>query len=170
MKKVYTLNGQLIKKPKKDYVSRKTTGETIVFIIAAIILWSFALSYIAAYLWGALAGLKSHTDLIMNPFKLPVKWKWENYVDVFSLLEVKKTNMIGMIGNTLWLVFGGTSLGIAGVTLMAYAVTRYEFIGRKALITINIITMTLPIIGSLPAQYAIFTKLGLYNSPLILWA
>lgn len=170
MKTVYTLDGQPIKKPKKDYVARKTLGETIVFIVAAVILWAFALSYVLAYFWGMFAGLKTHTDLIMSPWELPKKWQWQNYIDVFKLLEVKQTNMIGMIGNTLWWVFGATFLSIFSVTLVAYAVTRYRFPGRNLLITINLLTMVIPIIGALPSQYAVFTRLGMYNSPFLLYS
>ena len=153
---------------KKDFTARRSASETVVFVVAAIILWSFALSYAYVFLWGTAAGLKTHTELILEPFALPKKWLFKNYIDAFSMLEVKGVGMFGMIGNTLWLVIGGTFGSVMGSVLMAYAVTKYEFAGRKTLITINLLTMIIPIVGSLPSQYAIFTALGFYDSPLIL--
>lgn len=163
-------NKKLFKKAKKDFVSRRSMSETIVFIVAAVILWAFALSYVFAFIWGVLAGLKTHTELILSPFTLPKKWRFVNYIDAFELLEIKGVGMLGMIGNTLWLVAGGTIGNVMGAVLMAYAVTKYDFWGKKALITLNLLIMIIPIIGSLPSQYAIYNALGLYDSPWILWA
>jgi ABC-type glycerol-3-phosphate transport system permease component len=114
------------------------------------------------------AGLKTHTDLIMNPWELPKKWQWQNYIDVFKLLEVKQTNMIGMIGNTLWWVFGATFLSIFSVTLVAYAVTRYRFPGRNVIYAVIIFTMTIPIIGSTGSTLKLLSDLHIYNTPLFL--
>ena len=101
---------------------------------------------------------------------MPKKLNFINFVDAFRLFEVNKTNMLGMIFNSLWLVAGGSLFSVFASTMMAYAVTKYEFPGRNLLITINVITMTLPIIGSLPAQYRLFSVLGFINSPRIVLA
>ena len=93
---------------------------------------------------------------------------WRNYIDAFQMLEVNDVNMIGMIGNSLWLVFFGALFNVMGGCLMAYATTKYRFVGRTALVTINIITMIIPIMGALPSQYRTYHALGMLNSPLIL--
>lgn len=158
----------LFRTPKKNRIKKRAKSEIAVFTVEFIILAAFALSYILAFLWAAMAGFKTHNDLIMNPFAFPETWHPENYVDAFSLLEVNGVNMLGMIGNSIWWVIGGSILGVLGPTFVAYAVTKFNFVGRMLLININIVTMTLPIIGSFPASYRMYSSLGFINSPLIL--
>ena len=149
---------------------KRSASQTAVFAVAFIILMLFALTYILAYLWGMMAACKTHSDLILHPFELPQKWMFRNYLDAFVMLEVNDTNMIGMIGNSLWLVLFGALFNVMGSCLMAYATTKYQFHGRLALITINLITMIIPIVGALPSQYRTYNALGMLNSPLILIA
>lgn len=149
---------------------KRSKSETVVFSVAFVILALFALTYILAYLWGAMAGCKTHPELVLHPFEFPEKWMFRNYIDAFVMLEVNDTNMIGMIGNSLWLVFFGALFNVMGGCLMAYATTKYQFHGRLALITINLITMIIPIMGALPSQYRTYHALGMLNSPLLLVA
>ncbi len=158
------------KTPAKNRIHTRSGSERVVFGIAFIILAAIGLSYILSFFWGFLSALKTHDEIILTPWQLPEKLNFINFIDAFNLFEVNKTNMIGMIGNSLWLVAGGSVFSVFASTMMAYAVTMYEFPGRKLLITINIVIMTLPIIGSLPAQYRLFSKLGFINSPRILLA
>ena len=158
------------KTPAKNRIHTRSGSERVVFGIAFIILAAIGLSYILSFFWGFLSALKTHDEIILTPWQLPEKLNFINFIDAFKLFEVNKTNMIGMIGNSLWLVAGGSVFSVFASTMMAYAVIKYEFPGRKLLITINIVIMTLPIIGSLPAQYRLFSKLGFINSPRILLA
>ncbi len=152
----------------RSHIVRRSRSEYVVYSIVFLILSLFALSYVLAYLWGFMAGCKTHTELIMEPFKFPAKWNFRNYLDAFTLLKVNDVNMLGMIGNSIWLVLGGGILNVMGGCLMAYATTKYRFRGRQVLITINIVTMIIPILGALPSQYRIYHKLGMIDSPLIL--
>lgn len=158
------------KTPRHNRIKQRSGSEIVVFSIASFILLIFGLTYIVAFLWGGIAGFKTHDDLILNPFAFPETWHPENYLDVFSLLEVNGVNMLGMIFNSVWLVAGGATLSVFGATLMAYAVTKYDFFGKKFLVVVNIIIMTLPIIGALPSRYKLFSTFGFINSPTILFA
>lgn len=158
------------KTPRHNRIKQRSGSEIVVFSIASFILLIFGLTYIVAFLWGVIAGFKTHDDLILNPFAFPETWHPENYLDVFSLLEVNGVNMLGMIFNSVWLVAGGATLSVFGATLMAYAVTKYDFFGKKFLVVVNIIIMTLPIIGALPSRYKLFSTFGFINSPTILLA
>lgn len=158
------------KTPRHNRIKQRSGSEIAVFSVASIILFIFALTYIVAFLWGVIAGFKTHDDLILNPFAFPETWHPENYLDVFSLLEVNGVDMFGMIFNSVWLVAGGATLSVFGATFMAYAVTKYDFFGKKFLVVVNIIIMTLPIIGALPSRYKLFSTFGFINSPTILLA
>ncbi|MBQ9482310.1 MAG: carbohydrate ABC transporter permease [Clostridia bacterium] len=158
------------KTSRRNKIKQRGGGEIAVFTVASVIFFIFALTYIVAFLWGVIAGFKTHSDLILNPFSFPESWHPENYLDVFSLLEVNGVNMLGMVLNSFWLVAGGATLSVFGATFMAYAVTKFDFFGKKFLVVVNIIIMTLPIIGALPSRYRLFSAFGFINSPTILLA
>ena len=156
------------KKNKTKFSTGKTRGEIIVYITASVLLGIVAATYIFAYAWGVMAGFKTHQDIILNPFSLPEKWNFINYIDAFVMLEVRGVNMLGMIGNTLTLVIGGPVLAIGGSSILAYVVAKYNFHGKNLLISINVIVISLPIIGGTAATYRLFSRLGMINSPLLL--
>jgi ABC-type glycerol-3-phosphate transport system permease component len=158
------------KTPRQNKIKLASGSQKVVFTIASIVLFVFALTYIGAFLWGVMAGFKNNDDFCNFPFALPSTWHPENYIDVFKMLKVGETNMLGMILNSVWLVAGGSVLTVFGSTLMAYAVTKYNFFGKKALIVINIVIMTLPIIGAMPSRYRLFEFFNFINSPTILFA
>ncbi|MDR1093770.1 MAG: carbohydrate ABC transporter permease, partial [Clostridiales bacterium] len=149
-------------------IKRFSGGELAAYIIAFIIMGAVAVSYILAFLWAATAATKTHTEIVMRPFSLHKVWHFENYVNAFRDLSVKGIGMWGMILNSLWYMIGGAAIGLFGLTLMAYAIVRFRFVGRKVLIGINYVIITLPILGALPAQYRMMANLGLTNSPLFL--
>lgn len=150
----------------KKSKSWKRTPAT--FIVMSVVFGLITATYLFAYLWGVMAGFKTHTEVIMEPFSFPKTWQWQNYIDVFTMLEVYQTNMIGMIGNSLILALIGPILTIGGSGILAYAVSKYKFPGRNILLAINVVVITLPIIGTSAATYRLFYKLGMINSPLLL--
>lgn len=161
-------------KKKADIANRKSKSEQIVHIVASVILLLIGSSYLLALLWAAMAGTMTHEQALLDPFKFPEKMNLGNYVKAFQLLEIETqvgpVNMIGMILNSLWLVGGGTFFSVMAATMMAYAMTKYNFVGRKALHAIQIFILTVPIIGSLGSQMRLYTSFGMIDSPTILLA
>ena len=152
-------------------IDKKTPGEMVVFSIAAVIIWTFVLSYIFSLLWAVMASMKTSDEITMAPFAIPKTWHFENFIDSLTLLSLDSgVNMLGMIWNSLVLVIFGTIIAMAGNVLMAYALTKYDFFGKKAIIIVNLIVMTLPVIGTSGAQYRLFSTLGFIDSPTILFA
>ena len=178
MEKAFTLSGYKkrarvrkklsVRRLFRSTPDKKTGGQLVVYIIAFTIMVLFCMSYLFAFLWAVFAATKTHDQIVISPFGWHDVWHWENFIDVFSALNVRGVNMFGMIGNSLWLVFGGAFLSIMGQTLMAYALTKFKFYGKKVLITINFLVMIVPIVGALPSQYRMYAMLGFIDSPLLL--
>lgn len=149
-------------------INRRAKSELISRTIFSVLFMLLALTYLYSLGWAILAGGNTHDAVVLYPFKWPEKFNIMNYIDAFTMLEVRDTNMIMMIFNSVWLATGTAVLNIFAAALMAYAVTKYKFIGRKFLVVANIIIMTLPIIGSMPSTYRIYSTLNFIDSPLIL--
>ncbi|GHU97765.1 sugar ABC transporter permease [Clostridia bacterium] len=162
------LNGKKNKRESRGAVGKKTGGELIAFVIVFVILSLFALSYIFAFLWAIFAATKTHDQVLINPFDWHKIWNFKNYIDIFSVFEVRGIKMPAMIFNSLWFTISSAALTIMGSALMAYAIAKFQFIGKKLLISVNFIVMTLPVIGALPASYKMISTLRLVDSPLLL--
>lgn len=155
-------------KRKENNFNRKTKGEIITFTVASVLMGLLALSYVSAYLWGVMAGFKTHDEIIIQPFKFPKSFQWRNYIDVFSMLEVRGIKMYGMIENTMILVLFGPILTIGGSGILAYVVAKYDFPGKNLLMGLNVVVISLPIIGTQGATYRLFSTFNMIDSPLLL--
>ena len=114
-------------------IKKMAKSQRIVFVIFFVINMLLVISNLYVLGFGILQGLKSHTETVISPFSLPKIWHWENYIDAFSMLEVKKTNFLGMMVNSLWYAVGGTILNLLGTFCVTYIITKYQFPGSKAL-------------------------------------
>jgi len=152
----------------REEPDNKSKSEKVVHIVVSTFLGLIALTYVLSFLWAVVAGFNDHTGVTIRPFELPKVWHFENYFYVFSKLEVRGINMLGMISNSLIYALVGPVLTIGGSGILAYIVAKYKFPGRSVLIAINIVVMTLPIIGGTASTYRLFKALGMIDSPLLL--
>jgi ABC-type glycerol-3-phosphate transport system permease component len=108
-------------------------------------------------------------EFYYNPVAWPTKLHFENYSIAFDVLKYSNTTFFGMILNSLWFSIGGAVLNVFMHCCTGYVFARYEFKGKKLMLSIAIFTMIIPIVGSLPANYKLVCGiLKINNSPLYL--
>lgn len=142
---------------------RRTKVEKIVLSVVFIGFLIYAISLIFPFVWAFLSSLKTDDEYYEKVFALPRDWLFSNYIAAFSQFKIGKTNMVGMIGNSLWLTFAGTFAAVMVSSATAYIVAKYPFWGSKLIYNVAIFTMIIPIVGNLPASYRLVTNLGLNN-------
>lgn len=103
-------------------------------------------------------------------FILPPKWipdpvRWQNYVDVFTMLPFAL-----YLKNTLIIVVGATLGQLVSGTMGAYAFARLRWPGRNFWFAILMSTMMLPGAVTMIPRFIIFKSFGMLNTfwPLIL--
>lgn len=116
-----------MRKPKS--LSRKSKGEIALHLFVAFLFFLLAVSYVYLLVWAFLAGLKTHTEIVVNPFSLPQVWHWEHYLEVFSLLEVGGNNFFDMLFNSVYFSVGCVFLSQFITMSFAYCCTKYKFPG-----------------------------------------
>ena len=170
----------MAKEKEKTILSKRSGGERVVFGIAFVLFSLYALTILVALFFivtTSLKGQMAYIDDIANYelFKLPAidKLDFANYIEVFGKLFVQATNMreikiYEMFWNSVWYTVGSSALGVLGCSFTGYILSKYNFIGRNAIYTIIIFTMTIPILGSTGSTLRMITNLGMYNSPLFL--
>lgn len=152
-----------IRKEKRKLL-RGSISENILYGIVFIIFMTFALSYIYIFLWGVLAGLKTHDELVLQPFTIPAHPRWGNYIEVFNKLNVAGYTYWGMLFNSIYFSVLGQFIGCMCSCMLAYVTCKYKFPGAKLYFAIVTIMIILPIYGNGGSMYRLMYRLGMIDS------
>ncbi len=164
----------MIKKSKENYILySRSKGEKIVYCIVFVIFLGYALSLIFPFLWLIINSLKDGAEYSINmslkePFALPIKASFDNYVYAFSKMEDKatKTSFIGMFINSLWITALSSMVSVFFSSVTGYVFAKFTFRAKKVFYAIIIFSMTIPIIGTMGVSFKFYNDIGIYNTPL----
>ena len=140
----------------------KLSKTTHVVVVLLFVL--YALSIVCPFVWTFLMSLKGQLEYVQHPAALPEKWLFSNYIRAFTELDINGVKMFEMIGNSLWFSIGVSLINIFFCVCYSYALAKYKFPGKRVLEICSYIMVILPIVGSLPSTYKIYSALGLLNS------
>ncbi len=160
---------------KKRKSSTRTKFSPIT-VILLILLALYAASLIAMLLWAFLTSFKSQADFRLNVVGLPGKWVW-NYSFVFSMYKIPIDTAAGSVDVGMGLMFLYSFLYALGCAVTAtlvpcvtsYLCARFPYKFGKVIYLIVIVTMVLPIVGSLPSEILVAKTFGLYDQIWGLW-
>lgn len=148
---------------------RNSRSKKITAWIAVVLFAIYAISLIFPFVWLFLSSLKQNDEFFMNnPFSFPRSWLFSNYIEAFDGLNVNGNGMFAMFFNSLWFSIGAAILNVLFSAMTGYCAAKYRFLGRRLLYIVSLIIMVIPIVGSLPAQYRLFSVYGILNTPFIL--
>lgn len=143
---------------------RKSKGEISLHLFVSLVFALVAFSYVYIFVWAVIAGAKTHTEIVLNPFSLPDTWNWSHYLDVFSLLEVNGNNFWDMLFNSIFFSVIAVFCTQFTTITFAYCCTKYKFPGSELPYTIILIMITLPLYGAGGATYRLYKSLGFIDS------
>ena len=146
-------------------------------VIILIILILYTVSILAMYIWAFFASLKTQVEFSQSVISLPKGWPWEwawdNYyrAAVEIKVDVKTPDYNGyvylptMLFNSVLYSLGGALVNNLTTWITAYTVARFgKYKFSKVLYTLNIVFMSIPIIGNLPSALAVYKTLGWYDN------
>lgn len=162
MKKQFVLeNGQVVR------VGDRKPKRSIVFKLISAFMWVWALSLVIVFSWGVLVSFADGIYYAADMSKIfPKIWKFNNYLDAFSALEIEGTNFWGMTWNSIWFSTSFSLIKVAVTAMGAYVTARYKFKARKFLYAFIVVQMMLPQYGTTVANYKLLDNLGLIDTPL----
>ena len=138
---------------------------SVIFVLFAV----YAATLIYPFVWTAYNSLKSTREFNSDQFTLPTVLKWENYEKAFSV-RVGNTNIVGALINSVWMTVGSVAFSLAVASLTAYVVAKYRFPGATLVYSISVFIQTIPLVGTMPANYELLhMTLGIANKPLLWW-
>lgn len=143
---------------------RKAPLEIVLHCFVSLIFMIVAVSYLYILVWAVIAGFKTNSEIVMTPFSLPKEWKWENYIEMASLLRIGNNTFWHMLFNSVIFSVWGTFANQFIIMQFAYTCTKYTFPGSKYIFPIILTVMTLPLYGTGGGMYKLYYNLGLIDS------
>lgn len=164
MNKIITYQATNKAKPSKNI--------PIFRIVLFVLLALYFLTLVTPLLWGLLTSLKSPADYNDNIMGFPRRLMFYNYYYATKVFYVRIATSTGfanvfmskMILNTLLYAGGCAFMATATPCVMGYLTAKFKCSFSKIVYAIVIVTMVLPIIGSLPSELHMSKSLGLYNT------
>lgn len=128
-------------------------------IVTCVIFSIYAVILIFPELWLFVNSLKDYVEFSNTPWGLPQKIQWSNYAFIFNNFAMGEAFF-----NSLVLCLACPTAGIVSTTFAAYALSKFEFRGKKVLFFIHILPMLVCITGSTSTMYMFFNTLGIYDT------
>jgi len=155
----------------RNILSKKSSMSEIVTAIIFLILFIIiAIVCIYPLFWAFNNSLKTFDEYSENNFILTKSWDFYNYFKVFNgTFQYNGVTYLGMLYNSLWILVVRVFVNIASSLMLAYAIARFEFPGRKFLYAVVIFANTIPIIGSGPATFKLLNSLNMVENPTTIW-
>lgn len=147
-----------------NYFKRKTPAEIVIYTVVSILFAAVAFTYVYILFWTFMSGLKTHSEIVLNPFALPVRAIWSHFAEVTTLLEVNGHGFWSMLFNSTYFSVLGAFLTQFVTATFAYTCTKYKFKGSEIPYIIILVMLTLPLYGTAGATYKLYRDLGMIDS------
>lgn len=166
-------------KAQSKLETRRNGGTFVLFLLVFLLFALYAFSIIYPIVWGFISSFQDQQSYYINIIDPPETY-WEAYqfrgnftgenygVALQKLTSSSGVTFLQMFWNSTWFSVGSIAINLFFVSLTAYIISKYQFKGNKLIYTIAIVTMVVPIYGSLPACLRLYHQLGMYDSPWIL--
>ena len=154
---------------------KRSKGEHVVFTVAFILLAIYACFILYHFYFLLQLATKGDTVEYNNAIDTKTLATWSsnftlrNFVLAFDAFSDDYGNtFISMTFNSLWFSIGSEVIVLLLQSAVTYAICKYDFRGRMLLYNLVLVRMMVPIVGTMPSAYRVYSKFGLTNSPLIL--
>ncbi len=128
-------------------------------IVTCVIFSIYAVVLIFPELWLLVNSFKDYVEFSNTPWGLPQKIQWSNYNFIFKNFAMGEAFI-----NSIILCVACPTAGIISTTFAAYALSKFDFRGKKVLYFIHILPMLVTITGSTSTMYMFFNDLGIYDT------
>ena len=164
----------LIRKKRSKYRTEKTFNVFTILSFTLLIL--YAVTFLTLLLWAFTTSFKANSEYRLNKLFLPKNWVW-NYGTVFKQFYVFVTTDAGrekvfldkMFLYALAYAFGCAFFNTLVPCITAYMCAKFRYAFSGIVHTVVIVTMIIPIVGSLPSEVQMAKNFGLYNHIFGLW-
>lgn len=150
---------------------KRTKGEKVIYAIIFALFALYTALMVFPFIWLFISSFKSSYNYLedIDHFRvmaLPTKWMFENYAKAFVELEHDGTNLFGMFFNSIWYTAVVVIEGVFFSACTGYSLSKYKFKCKNLIYTVAVVSMTIPVVGTLPASFRLSAALRIYDTPL----
>ena len=150
---------------------KRTKGEKVIYAIIFALFGLYTVLMVFPFIWLFISSFKSSYNYLedIDHFRvmaLPTKWMFENYAKAFVELEHDGTNLFGMFFNSVWYTAVVVIEGVFFSACTGYSLSKYKFKCKNLIYTVAVVSMTIPVVGTLPASFRLSAALRIYDTPL----
>lgn len=124
--------------------------------LVTFVLVIVAVAALYPLLFTIISSLKTQHGFAEDPLGIPAGITFENYVEAF-----RRMNLPRLLLNSIVTTVGGLVLSVFAAMLVAYAVTKLRFRGRKFVFLLIILTLTIPSQAIIYPLYQTVLDLGM---------
>lgn len=160
----------MARRPNKNRLDAEKCNLGILGWIVAAVFVAYTLCLLIPYAYAAFASVSNYKEYYLNIFPFPKEGiKLGNYIDAWNNLKHEGNGVPEMILNSLWFAGGSAILNVFLSSCGAYVCAKYKFKGRSFLYWFALITMMIPVVGSMPSQLKFISNMGVYNSRMFIF-
>ncbi len=131
------------------------TGKIIVYLL--LVLW--AVTTIFPFVWVLLNSVKPSAEVLSSSFALPKEFTWGNYETAFNTM-----NILSAYKNSL-LISGTVTIGVMLFSsMMSFALTRYEFRGKKIVEALLAASLMFPVFSTIIPVFRMIVSWNLLST------
>ena len=139
---------------------KKITGSTN--IVLCIISVFFLLVLLFPLIWMFITSLKNEAEIFVNPPTFyPHVINTKSYV---AQVETGDFNMFQSFANSFIIAFGSMVIAVVLAVPASYAIAKYRFAGRGAVLLGFLVTQMLPVSVLLTPMFIMFKRMNVYNT------
>jgi raffinose/stachyose/melibiose transport system permease protein len=140
---------------------RKKRKFSIAYFIIYLILSVWAVTTIFPFVWVVNNSFKPSREVINSSFSLPKEFTVGNYTNAFE-----KQNVLESYKNS-FVISGSVTISVMILaSMMAFALTRYEFKGKGIVYSLIISSLMFPAFSTIIPVFKMMTGMNLINNPL----
>ena len=128
-------------------------------VVTHLILLPICFLWIYPFLWMVSAGFKTDREIYSGLSLIPSALHWENFERAWVVARIGDYFI-----NTLIVTVGSIAIVLFSVSLMGYVLGRYQFPGKKVVVTLFAVTMFMPEGYTIIPVIELLQRLHLTNS------
>ncbi|QGQ99934.1 carbohydrate ABC transporter permease [Paenibacillus psychroresistens] len=134
------------------------TSKLALSLLKYIFLIIILLLSIGPFLWVLLSSFKSNAEIMTSSIGFPQHFKFSNYVSAFKIAPIAQFYL-----NSTIVAILGTLLNLIILGMAAYVLARFQFKGKKLIISVLSLSLLIPGAALLQPLYLTVKHLGLYD-------
>ena len=139
----------------------KTKEFKISKVLIYLILSLWAITTIFPFVWVVINSFKPSIEVVTSSFSLPKIFTFDNYINAFH-----NQNILGSYFNS-FIISGSVTIAVMTLaTMMAFALTRYEFKGKKIINSLIVGSLMFPAFSTIIPVFGMMVKLNFINKPI----